>query len=72
MKALVFLVALLASSWVSGALPGVAELKTPPEQVTDAELAALLRARVASADVIAIGESVHGSSGLLRIQARLI
>src|SRR6185503_7498784 len=55
-----------------GALPGVTEFSTSPEKITDAELSALLNARVASADVVAIGESVHGSSGFLKIQARLI
>ncbi len=65
-------IAFSLSTAVFGALPGVTEFKTNPEKVTDAELSALLDARVASADVIAIGESVHGSSGFLRIQARLI
>lgn len=53
-------------------LAGVTEFNTHPEEVTDAELTALIGAQVAAADVIAIGESVHGSAGLLRIQARLI
>jgi len=69
---IVFIIAFFVCTSVTGALPGVTEFKTSPEKITDAELSALLRARVASADVIAIGESVHGSSGLLRIQARLI
>ena len=65
-------IAFFLSTSVFGALPGVTEFSTSPEKVTDAELSALLHARVASADVIAIGESVHGSSGFLRIQTRLI
>ena len=72
MKSFVLGFALLLSTSVFGALSGVTEFSTSPEKVTDAELAALLRAPVASADVVAIGESVHGSSGFLRIQARLI
>jgi len=65
-------IAFLLSTSVFGALPGVTEFSTSPEKVTDAELSKLLHARVAAADVIAIGESVHGSSGFLRIQTRLI
>jgi erythromycin esterase-like protein len=61
---------LSAPAW--GALPGVTELTGPPEKLTDAELSALLQPRISGADVIAIGESVHGSSGFLRMQARLI
>jgi erythromycin esterase-like protein len=72
MKSFVLIVALLMSAPVFGALPGVTELKMPPEKIPDAELSALLRERVAAADVIAIGETVHGSSALLRLQARLI
>lgn len=55
-----------------GALSGVTEFGKSPEQITDAELSALLEARVAAADVVALGETVHGSSGFLRIQTRLI
>jgi len=72
MKSLVLIAALLMSAPVFGALPGVTEFKIPPEKIPDAELSALLRGRVAAADVIAIGETVHGSSALLRLQARLI
>jgi erythromycin esterase-like protein len=71
-KSLAFIVALFLSAPVFGALPGVTEFRASPEKITDAELSALLHARVAAADVVAIGESVHGSSGFLRIQARLI
>ncbi|HEX5690390.1 MAG TPA: hypothetical protein VFX76_10335, partial [Roseiflexaceae bacterium] len=60
------------SAPVFGALPGVTELKMAPEKIPDADLSALLRERVAAADVIAIGETVHGSSALLKLQARLI
>ena len=72
MKSFALSIAFFLSTSVFGALPGVTEFSTSPEKVTDAELSALLHARVASADVIAIGESVHGSSEFLRIQARLI
>lgn len=72
MKSFALVIAFVLSTSVFGALPGVTEFRTTPEQITDAELAALLDARVASADVIALGETVHGSSGFLRIQTRLI
>ena len=72
MKSFALSIAFFLSTSVFGALPGVTEFSTSPEKVTDAELSALLHVRVAPADVIAIGESVHGSSGFLRIQTRLI
>ena len=72
MKSFAFVIVFFLSAPIFGALPGVTEFSAGPEKITDAELSALLRTRVASADVIAIGESVHGSSGLLRIQTRLI
>lgn len=72
MKSFALSLVLFLSTSVFGALPGVTEFSASPEKLTDAELSALLQARVASADVIAIGESVHGSSGFLKIQARLI
>jgi erythromycin esterase-like protein len=72
MKSFALFIAFFLSASVFGALPGVTEFKTSPETITDTELAVLLRAHVASADVIAIGETVHGSSAFLRIQARLI
>jgi erythromycin esterase-like protein len=62
----------LLSTAAFAALPGVTEFKTSPEKITDAELSALLHARVAAADVVAIGESVHGSAGFLQMQTRLI
>jgi erythromycin esterase-like protein len=62
----------LGTSVSAAALPGVTELSGPPEKLTDTELAALLRPRIVGADVIAIGESVHGSSGFLRMQTRVI
>jgi hypothetical protein len=70
LSAFVFAFVLHASAF--GALSGVTEFKTTPEQITDAELSVLLHAQVSAADVVAIGETVHGSSGFLRIQARLI
>lgn len=72
MKSFALVITFILSTSVFGALPGVTEFSTSPEQITDAELSALLGARVASADVVALGESVHGSSGFLRIQTRLI
>ncbi len=72
MKSFALVVTFILSTSVFGALPGVTEFRTSPEQITDAELSALLDARVASVDVVALGESVHGSSGFLRIQTRLI
>jgi erythromycin esterase-like protein len=68
-----FILALLLlspSAWA--ALPGVTEFETPPEKIADAELAPLLDKRIAAADVVALGETVHASSGLLKIQARLV
>jgi erythromycin esterase-like protein len=64
---------LLLLCWGNAAavLPGVREFRASPEAVSDAELEPLL-GRARSADVVAIGETVHGSSGLLRVQSRLI
>ncbi len=72
MRSLVFIVALVLHTCAFGALPGVTEFKSSPEKITDAELSALLRERIVSAEVIAIGETVHGSAGLLSVQTRLI
>jgi len=72
MRSFALTIAFFLSTSVFGALPGITEFRTSPEKVTDAELSVLLNTRVASADVVAIGESVHGSSGFLRIQTRLI
>jgi erythromycin esterase-like protein len=72
MKRFAAVVAFLLSTPVCGALPGVTEFARPPEALTDAELGALLRPRIAAADVIAIGETAHGSSAFLKVQARLI
>jgi erythromycin esterase-like protein len=64
------LLLLSTSAWA--ALPGVTELKTSPEKIADAELAPLLDKRIAAADVVALGETVHASAGFLKIQTRLI
>ena len=72
MKRYAALFGFFLSTSVCGALPGVTELAGPPEKLPDAPLDSLLRPRVAGADVIAIGETIHGSSGFLRVQARLI
>lgn len=72
MTSIVLAFALLLGAPAFGALPGVTEFRKAPEEITDAELSSLLAARIGAADVVAIGESVHGSSGFLRIQTRLI
>ncbi len=72
MKPYALIIVLFVSTSVFGALPGVTEFRNTPEAITDAELSALLQARVAAADVVAIGETVHGSSALLKIQTRLV
>lgn len=72
MKSYALALTFVLSTSAFGALTGVTELRTSPEQITDAELSALLNARVASADVVALGETVHGSAGFLRIQTRLV
>lgn len=75
MKAICIIAVLLWSAGApsaSAALAGVTEFKTPPEQISDTQLSALLHKPIAAADVIAIGETVHGSAGMLRIQTRLI
>lgn len=66
------IVALLCCGCACAALPGVAELRKAPEAITDRELAVLLEPRLHKVDVVAIGESVHGSAGMLRMQTRLI
>jgi len=71
-KAWIPIIALCWCTAAAGALPGVTELHRTPEEITDRELAPLLDARVRAADVVAIGETVHGSSAFLRLQARLI
>jgi erythromycin esterase-like protein len=71
-KPFVLVIAFVLSTCAFGAMPGVTEFRATPEQITDAQLSALLDARVTAADVVALGETVHGSSGLLRIQTRLV
>jgi len=68
---LLFALLLLCGRAVA-ALPGVQELRAAPEAVTDEELLPLFDGAARQADVVALGETVHGSSGLLRIQTRLI
>jgi erythromycin esterase-like protein len=72
MRRVVLIVALCWCAPAYTALPGVAEFRGTPEEISDRELAALLESRLRSADVVAIGESVHGSAGLLHLQTRLI
>ena len=59
--------ALLSCAPTHAALPGVTEFAVPAEKITDAMLSPLLYERVNAARVIAIGETVHGSPGLLQI-----
>ena len=66
------LLALLLSPSVLAALPGVTDFNATPEQIPDTQLSTLLDAHIESADVVALGETVHGSAGFLRIQARLV
>ncbi|MBY0266888.1 MAG: erythromycin esterase family protein [Burkholderiales bacterium] len=63
---------LLFSGSVAAALPGVREFSATPEALGDAELSVLFGTSARNADVVAIGETVHGSAGLLRVQTRLI
>ena len=72
MKPIALIALIVFSAAACGALPGVHEIKTAPGKLTDAELSSLLEKHIAAADVIAIGESVHGSAGFLAIQTRLI
>ena len=72
MRSLALAALFCATTLAWSALPGVTEFKTTPEQLTDAALSGVLGPRVAAADVIAIGESVHGSAGFLRVQTRII
>jgi erythromycin esterase-like protein len=72
LKSLVCGIAFCWCAQVCAALPGVTEFDTAPEKLTDAQLSALIGTRVTAADVIAIGETVHGSAGLLNIQTRLM
>jgi erythromycin esterase-like protein len=71
-RALFAVCVLLLSASALAALPGVTEFRTPPEKIVDAELDRLIGERVAAADVVALGETVHGSSQLLRAQTRFI
>lgn len=71
-RAAVLLVLLLFGGNAAAALPGVNEFRATPEALNDAELSVLFGTAARNADVIAIGETVHGSAGLLRVQTRLI
>lgn len=68
------LVCAASLAWLpaQAAMPGVTELGTASEAIPDAVLAHWLGDDAAKADVVAIGESVHGSAGFLKFQARLI
>ena len=69
---IIHLLALLLSAPAIAALPGVTDFGTTPEQIPDERLSSLVDAPIKSADVVALGETVHGSADFLRIQARLI
>lgn len=56
----------------NASLPGAVELSSSPANLSDAELAPLLNPLAQNSDVIAIGESVHGSAGFIEMQARMI
>lgn len=71
-RAASLLALLLFSGSVAAALPGVHEFRTVPEAIADAELSDLFGGAARKADVVAIGETVHASAGLLRVQTRLI
>jgi len=71
-RAILLFALLLLCGRAVAALPGVQELRAAPEAVTDEELLPLFDGAARQADVVALGETVHGSSGLLRIQTRLI
>lgn len=53
-------------------LEGVTEIRFSPRSVPDAELERLLGPRGRRADVVALGETVHGSAAFLQFQARLV
>ena len=71
-RALLLLALLLAGGRGLAALPGVHEWRAVPEALGDAELSLLFGEAARRADVVALGETVHGSAGLLRLQTRLI
>jgi erythromycin esterase-like protein len=63
---------LLLSSTAWSQIPGVvAYPHADPAQLTDAQLSQTLDRTIARAPIVAIGESVHGSSGFLRMEQRL-
>src|SRR5688500_10413459 len=72
MRSLAIVAALVLSASAYGALPGVVEIKSAPERMTDAELSTLHDPRLSHAHVVSLGETLHSSSGLLKQQTRLI
>lgn len=62
----------VAGNAVAASLAGAVEIRHRPEEVPDALLERLLGEDARRADVVAIGETVHGSAGFLRVQTRLI
>lgn len=71
-RAGLLLLLLLVCGPAPAVLPGVHEFSAAPEAITDAELSTLFGEAARKADVVALGETVHGSAGLLRVQTRLI
>jgi erythromycin esterase-like protein len=71
-RAILLLALLLFCRPAPAALPGVHEFRAAPEAITDAELSSLFDGAARQAEVVALGETVHGSAGLLRVQTRLI
>lgn len=67
-----FILLLTLSTSTYANLDGAVEIYSSPERMTDKELAPLLDPLTQGAEVIAIGESVHGSSGFLKVQERII
>jgi erythromycin esterase-like protein len=63
---------LVTTPALGAALEGVTELNHHPQAVPDEVLERLLGPEARRADVVALGESVHGSAGFLRFQERLI
>src|SRR5688572_16400776 len=69
---IIHLLAVLLSTPAIAALPGITDFKATPEEIRDAALSSLLDAHIKPADVVALGETVHGSGSFLRMQTRLI
>jgi erythromycin esterase-like protein len=69
---IIHLLAVLLSTPALAALPGITDFRTIPEQIPDTQLSSLLDVHIKTSDVVALGETVHGSENFLRMQTRLI